>query len=256
MAMRFVDGSTGSGSATAGLCKPLTTKLQNAVGLSPPELAPLISMIQSTRQARAGDAIIRQGEKSVFLHVLASGWAARIKHLPDGSRQITAFLIPGDLCDLQLMILEEMDHDIVALTAVTLACIAEDALESLPLRAPEVAHALWRSALVDEAILRQWLTSVGRRDARSAIAHMLCELHFRMTTAGLARDDAIDLPITQAQLADATGLTGVHVNRVLQGLRGDGLITLSRRQLTIHDIARLGEIAGFDATYLRLKRKA
>ena len=255
MAWKSADPSAGSFANIGRLCEPLIAKLRNGVGFPDHEVGPLLALFEKVVTLSAGDPIIRDGQRSASVALLVSGWAARFKLLPDGSRQITAFLLPGDFCDLQLLILKEMDHDVVALTPVTLACIAGKAMEELPLRSPALARALWQSALVDEAILRQWLTSIGRRDARAAIAHILCELHFRMTIAGLARADAIDLPVTQSQLADATGLTGVHVNRVLQGLRGDGLITLSRRQLTIHDVARLSEIAGFDAAYLRLKRE-
>lgn len=116
----------------------------------------------------------------------------------------------------------------------------------------DIERALWWATLVDEAVLREWLTSMGQRDAFSRIAHLLVELWLRMRAIGLAANDSFSLPLTQTDLGDALGLTPVHINRTLQRLRGDGLITLERKQLTIHGPDRLMELAGFEPNYLHL----
>ncbi|MEP9402721.1 Crp/Fnr family transcriptional regulator [Sphingomonas sp. VNH70] len=216
-------------------------------------LAGLCADITSTR--RHAD-IIAQGDRPQAIHLLIHGWAARYRLLPDGSRQITAFLIPGDFCDLHVTVLDRMDHGIVALTDCDYACIPSDALDACAAERPSLARAFWRATLVDEAILREWVVNVGRRDATQAVAHLLCELHLRARMAGLAHGDVFDLPVTQDDLADATGMTPVHMNRTLQKLRGDGLIELAHRQLTVLDLAGLRAQAGFDPAYLHLRDRA
>ena len=138
---------------------------------------------------------------------MLSGWAARYKLLPDGTRQITAFLIPGDFCDLHVTILREMDHGILALSPATIAYIPHQAMQDLPLNRPALARALWWATLVDEAVLRAWIVTIGRRDAHEGVAHLLCELHARMRNVGLVEEGAFSLPLTQEELADALGLT-------------------------------------------------
>ncbi len=216
-------------------------------------LAGLCVDVTSTR--RHAD-IIAQGDRPHAIHLLLGGWAARYRLLPDGSRQITAFLIPGDFCDLHVTVLDRMDHGIVALTDCDYACIPSDRLDACAGERPRLARAFWRATLVDEAILREWVVNVGRRDATQAVAHLLCELFLRARMAGLATGDTIPLPVTQDDLADATGMTPVHMNRTLQKLRGDGLIELAQRQLTVRDLPALRAAAGFDPAYLHLRDRA
>jgi CRP-like cAMP-binding protein len=166
--------------------------------------------------------------------------------LPDGGRQITGFLLPGDICDTGAAILKQTDHSIFALTQVKIASITRAAL----IEATRERQAFWWASLVDEAVLRTWIVNLGRRDAHARIAHLLCELHARMKRVGLIQDGEFSLPLTQEQLADALGLTSVHVNRTLQRLRAEGLVALRNRTLTILDTERLSEVAGFDAGYL------
>jgi CRP-like cAMP-binding protein len=172
----------------------------------------------------------------------------------DGSRQIVAFLIPGDFCDLHVTLLREMDHGIVALTPVKIAVVSQQIMIDLPIDRPTVGRALWRATLVDEAVLRSWVVNIGRREAFERIAHLFCELHARLTLVGLVNGGHFALPLTQEVLADATGLTPVHVNRMLQKLRTDGLITLKSGELTILDLPALQQIAGFDPYYLSRER--
>jgi CRP-like cAMP-binding protein len=198
--------------------------------------------------------IIREGDRPEYIHLVVEGWAARYKLLPDGARQITAFLIPGDFCDLHVTVLGEMDHSIATLTRARVAYVPRDRMEELTER-PAVARAFWWATLVDEAVLRSWIVNIGRRDAFQSIAHLMCELYVRLRNVGLADDHCFDLPLTQEELADTLGLTPVHVNRVLQRMRGDGLIAFKSGALAILDYRRLEEESGFNPNYLHIDDK-
>ena len=189
------------------------------------------------------------------MHLIIEGWAARYKILRDGSRQIVAFLLPGDFCDLHVAILGHMDHAIVAITECQVAFIPSADVDELTSRHSSLTKALWWGTLVDEAVLRSWIVNNGRRNAEAAIAHLLCELHARMQLIGRADSDCLAMPLTQEELADATGLTPVHTNRMLQSLRKAGLIELSDRMLTVLDVPGLRNLAGFDPDYLHLVRR-
>ncbi len=164
-----------------------------------------------------------------------------------------ALLVPGDLCDLHAAILGAMDHGIATLSPCTVAAIPRATVEDLTTNHPRINRALWWSTLVDEATLREWLVNMGQRPADRQLAHLLCELRVRLDTVGLvAEGGSYELPLTQEELADVLGLSPVHVNRVLQQLRGDGLIATRGKTLTIRDVARLEAFAGFDPNYLHL----
>jgi CRP-like cAMP-binding protein len=166
-----------------------------------------------------------------------------------------AYLVPGDICDLHVAILGEMDHSIATLTACKLAHMSQETVLELTTKHPAINHALWWNTLVDEAILREWLVTMGRRPADKQMAHLFCELLIRLQTVGLAGDDSFDFAVTQEELGDTLGLSSVHVNRVLQQLRDDDLIVLKDKRLTITDVAGLKEFADFDPNYLHLTRK-
>ena len=197
--------------------------------------------------------IIREGTHSPDCHVVLSGLACRYTILPNGSRQIMAFLVPGDLCDAEIFILDEMDHNVSALSQTTTALISGETMRKL-LHTGHVAEALWWGTMTDLGVLRERIVDHGRRDARTRIAHLLYELLVRYRVVGAARDDTLDFPITQTELADATGMTAVHANRILQDLRNEGLITLRDKSLTVLDPKRLKEVSGFNARYLHLQR--
>jgi CRP-like cAMP-binding protein len=198
--------------------------------------------------------VIREGERPDHVHLIVEGWAARYKLLPDGARQITAFLIPGDFCDLHVTMLGEMDHSITTLTRAKVAYIPRSNMDALTER-PGLAKAFWWATLVDEAVLRAWIVNVGRRDASEAIGHLMCELYVRMKNIGLADDHVFELPLTQEEIADALGLTSVHVNRVLQRLRSEDLISFRQGLLTIHDYPALEKASGFNSNYLHIERR-
>jgi CRP-like cAMP-binding protein len=185
------------------------------------------------------------------VRLILEGFACRYKLLADGRRQIMAYLVPGDFCDLHVFILKAMDHTIATLSPCRVVDIPRERILELTERSA-LARALWWATLVDEATLREWLVNIGARSAEERIAHLLCELLLRLRVVGLADGAEYELPITQAELADTMGLSSVHVNRVLQRLRGDGLITLKSKHLVILDVERLNAFGGFTPNYLYL----
>lgn len=225
-------------------------KLMSVVHLSEEDQAVLLDLCQHPRNLPPHAEVVHRGEKPRDVHIILQGWAARSQVLPDGSRQITAFLVPGDICDQHVSILGQMDHDITTLTSAKVAYLPNGELDQVASSRPNIARALWWSTLVDEAILREWMVSMGRRDAYAAIAHLLCELHARLRNVGLVADHHVDMPLTQEELADALGLTPVHVNRTLKRLREEGLVTLQGRMLRISDMQALRTAAGFNPVYL------
>lgn len=231
---------------------PLITKLQNVSALSEDDRRALSKACRSTREFAARQDVISEGERPDHVHLILDGWAARYKLIADGARQFTAYLIPGDFCDLHVTILREMDHGILALTPITVAYIAHGELEALTAERPALTRALWWATLVDEAVLRSWIVNIGRRDARTGIAHLMCEMHVRMRNVGLVEEGGFELPLTQEQLADTLGMTPVHANRVLRQLADDGLIAFKSRHLFIPDVAALRAVAGFDDNYLHV----
>ena len=233
----------------------LIRRLKIFADLSEDEERRLTDLCSDVRQTPAKQDIICEGERPKHVHLVLRGWAARYKVLPDGARQIVAFLIPGDFCDLHFTVLEQMDHSIVALSPCTVAYIDTREIDRLTLESSRIARALWWSTLVDEGVLRTWVVNNGRRDAYERIAHILCEMHARMKMIGLVADERLDLPLTQEELADATSLTPVHTNRTLQRLRAEGLIDLKSHVLTIKDLKGLQRAAGFDPSYLHIRRR-
>lgn len=235
---------------------PLIRKLCGVARLTEEERRSIRDLCTDVGEVERKQDIISEGAEPDRVHVMLQGWAARYKLVPDGGRQITAFLIPGDFCDIHITILGRMDHSILALTPCKIGYIRGDALDKLTQESSNLARALWWTTLVDEAVLREWVVNNGRRDAYQAIAHVLCEMHLRMDAVGLVSDDVLDLPLTQEELADAAGLTPVHTNRILQRLRGDGLIDLESRVLTIRDVEGLRKAAGFEPEYLHAEPRS
>ena len=231
----------------------LVRRLEAVDHLSDGDKEFLAQLSRRVSHVSARRTIVREGDRPDNVHLIISGWAARYKLLPDGRRQITAFLVPGDFCDLHATILKQMDHSIVALAPTTVAKIPARVMEELPYERPALTRALWWSTLVDEAILREWLVSAGRRNAYEALAHLLCELHARLRRVGMVQDHRFEMPVTQDELGDALGMTGVHVNRTLQRLRREGLVELVGRRLNILDSEGLCKAADFDPSYLHIE---
>jgi len=235
---------------------PVIAKLATVADLRDSDVEKLAALCNDLRTVQGKRDILSEGERPDHVHVIIEGWAARYKTLRDGSRQIVAYLIPGDFCDLHVAVLGHMDHGIVALTDCRIAYIPSGALDALTSDHNGLTKALWWATLVDEAVLREWVLNVGHRDAYERIAHLLCEMHARMKMVGLVEDGRLALPLTQDQLADTTGLTPVHVNRTLQRLRNENLIEIGKGMLTILDVNALRTAAGFNGDYLHIQRRS
>jgi len=206
------------------------------------------------RHYGAHEDILREGEHSSDCHLIISGLACRYKILENGTRQIMAFLVAGDLCDPEVFILKEIDHHIGTLAPSLIATLPGETMRNLLLNRPGVALALWWGTLQDEGILRERIIDEGRRDAYSRIAFLIYEMLLRLRAVGVLDDERFEWPITQTDLADATGLTPVHVNRMLQRLREEGLIATDGKVWEVLDLAGLRKAADFNANYLHLDR--
>lgn len=248
-----------------GLCKlvwrtptamanPLVRRLQQLSELSLRDQFVLEQTADRTRQVGAHEDIAREGEEPRDVLIVLSGWACRYKLLPDGRRQIIGFCLPGDLCDPSGFVLRVRDHSMSAIMRMTLAELSRDAFDAITLEHPRVTQALWRAELVNAAIQREWIVSLGQRTALERISHLLCELFIRLRSVGLVQSDSCEFPVTQSEIADAAGLSAVHVNRTLQDLRAADLIRLEKRILTVPDLPALMRAGLFNPNYLHVER--
>ncbi|CAN5257723.1 Crp/Fnr family transcriptional regulator [soil metagenome] len=234
---------------------PWTRKLEQVGDLEDVDRRLLDRLIHEPKLFRAGEDIISVGEVPDLVNVVIEGWVCRYKVLGDGQRQIMALLVPGDICDLTVFVLKEMDHSIGALTDAVVARIPRNEIMSILETRPKLTLKLWWSSLQDEAVMREWIVGLGRRTAYERTAHLFYELHSRLRGVGLCDDEGgMALPLRQTDLSDILGLSYVHMNRVLQRMREEGLITLTRRELRFPSPARLKAVAGFEDRYLHLPK--
>ncbi|WP_369061905.1 Crp/Fnr family transcriptional regulator [Caulobacter sp. 73W] len=231
----------------------LIRKLENFTPLNAEEKRALVDAAGRTRKLAAGESIIHENDPAGGVNLVQDGLACRYKILPDGRRSILGFFVPGDLCDLRVFILESMDHSIGALTPTTVATLPREAVLDILERFPRLTRALWWSTLVEEAITREWVVNIGQRTALERLAHLFCELFYRLGAVGLTDGGVFELPLTQAELADSLGLSTVHVNRTLQELRRSGLLTLRGRHVEILNLEALEAAAMFNPNYLHLQ---
>jgi CRP-like cAMP-binding protein len=230
----------------------LLRQLELHVDLPAEDRQRILDLPHRIRRADAGSYLVREGDVPTHCTVLVNGYAYRQKVTGDGSRQIIAVCIPGDAIDLQNMFLNVSDHAVQMLTQGKVADVPREALQDLVLTRPAIGTAIIQLTLVEASILREWVVNVGRRDARQRIAHILCEFAVRLEARGLTSDHGFELPMTQEQLADATGLTSVHVNRVLKGLEADGLINRKRRYIHFDNWRALQDAGDFSRRYLHI----
>jgi len=235
-----------SNSAFAGLIR----RLGRRSPLADADLQALEALPHSLRVFPAGAHFIRDGDRPESCSLLVSGFACRYKITGDGARQILSFHMAGEFVDLQNSLLGVADHGVQALTEAEAVMVPRQALRDLAFSRPAIGRALWTDTLIDAAIFREWVVNVGRRDSRGRVAHLLCELSLRMQAAGLASGHRYELPMTQEQLADAVGLTPVHVNRVLKQLGEEGLISRDKRSIVIEDWRRMRDAGDFNDRYL------
>lgn len=210
----------------------------------------ILSLSHRTVQVQPRADIVSPGETVGHACLVAKGLVARFDQMRDGKRQIAAFHIPGDMCDLHSVVAPTAAWGMAALTAGTVLFIPHTELRKLATTYPHIAMAFWRDGTVDSSVLAKWVGNLGRQDARARLAHLLCEMGTRFELAGLGSRSCFVLDATQEQLADALGLTAVHVNRTMQGLRRDGLVTTRSHTVEVSDWSRLVQAADFDPVYL------
>jgi len=234
--------------------EPLVEKLLYRSDLSDGDRAAVMALPFTVRTLERHQFIVRERELATHSCVMLSGFSIRSKLVATGHRQILAIHMKGEIVDLQNSLLKVADHSVQMLTSGQVALIPGEEVIRLTEDRPKVAQAMWIDTLVDASIFREWIANVGRRDARTRIAHVLCEFAVRLRLAGLGRDTDYELPMTQEQLADTTGLTSVHVNRTLKMLEKDGLIGRPNpRLIAIGDWRKLAEVGDFDTNYLHLR---
>jgi len=198
----------------------------------------------------AHSLLVADHVRATHCTLLIDGFACRHKDTGNGGRQILSFHLAGDFLDLGHLLLNHSDHVVQTLSPATIARVPAQDLRALAEARPRISEALWRDTLIDASIAREWIVNVGRRGAMERIAHLLCEFAARRDAAGFGPPERFDLPMTQEQIGDATGLTSVHVNRKLHELQENGVIARDRRALHIRDWQGLMRIGDFDPAYL------
>jgi CRP-like cAMP-binding protein len=235
--------------------EPMVRNLAYRVDLDAEDRRAILGLPFVVKTIERNHFIVRERERTTHSCVMLSGYSVRSKVVGTGERQIVTVHMKGDTVDLQNSLLGIADHSVQGLTTSKVAQIPRDQIMRLAEERPQVGRAMWIETLVEGSISREWVANVGRRDARTRLAHLFCEFAVRMKVAGLAEDNQIELPMTQEQLADSTGLTAVHVNRTIRGMETEGLIERPHaRAVLFSDWRRLAEVGDFDSNYLHLRR--
>jgi CRP-like cAMP-binding protein len=230
----------------------LIRKLQSTASLSDRDRADIENLPFTVRTFPGRTSIVHEGDAPGQCCLVVNGWAYRYRTLANGQRQILTFFVPGDMPDIESLHLHVMDQGLVATARTTVAFVAHRDMRALIQHNTNVAMSLWRETLIDATRCRELVIGLGRRQAVGRMAHLFCEMYVRLWTIGFTEDLRYVLPLTQAELADALGLSSVHANRSLQELRKLGLVTLQRRELIIHDWDGLAKVAEFDPAYLHI----
>ena len=212
------------------------------------------AMLEGLQRAGSGEDLISEGDPVDSVRVVLSGWLCRYKVLEDGRRQIVNFIFPGETCDAHAFLLSVMDHSIATMTPVVYSEIKRARFEGLMAGHRTLAEAFWCETLLSNAIQREWAINLGRRIALERVAHLFCEIFERLRPVGLIEGNSCIMPVAQMDLADATGLSAVHLNRTVQELRASGLIVLRERTLTVNDLDALKDVALFSPSYLHFYR--
>lgn len=228
-------------------------RLNRLVQLTPQSLAALQAVTLRIVRVEEGFDVVREGDKPHESCLVLEGFVCRYKIVAGGQRQILSFHLAGEVPDLHSLHLERMDHSIAAMMKGRVAYLPHNELLPLTRRFPDLAEAFWKSTLIDSSIFRETIANIGRRSALQRMAHVFCEAYVRMRALGQTDGTSFELPVSQASLAEALGLSAVHVNRTLQQLRRDGLIESRGRFHTIKDWERLRRVGDFDPTYLHLE---
>ncbi|GHA18252.1 Crp/Fnr family transcriptional regulator [Devosia pacifica] len=240
-----------NGSTEIGRLRPFLANLASHVHLGEADLRGIAQLVTECRKVPQRTELVQGKQQSGEVQVILSGFACRIKTLHD-RRQITSYLIPGDICDHRYLADRAPDQSVCAISAVEVAHIPVEALTDLCERQPRIMRALLRVSAIDSAIAAEWMVNLGLRTAQQRVAQLFCELYARLRVVQLAGSQAFDLPLTQAELGEALGLSTVHVNRTLQDLRRREVLTFRSGRAILHDRQKLAEIAAFDSHYLGL----
>ncbi len=236
---------------------PLIRKLESIVDLSPEEREALVRMPMTVRDLKADQDIVREHDRPSQCCLILEGFAFRYKIMEGGKRQIFSFHVAGDIPDLQSLHLNVMDHGLATLVPSKVAFVTHETVRAFIRAHPRIGDAFWRDTLIDAAVFREWMAGIGRRSAYARIAHLLCEMFVRLRAVGLTDGESCEMPLTQAELGDALGLSTVHVNRTLQELRANRLITSRANSiLFIENWEGLKKAGEFDPTYLHLRKEA
>ncbi|OKO72750.1 Crp/Fnr family transcriptional regulator [Bradyrhizobium sp. NAS96.2] len=222
-------------------------KLRQHSELPDADIGALRSIVAPVKNLSADAPIVREGDVSTQCCVILSGFAYRSKVSEDGKRQILSFHIAGDMPDLHGLVLKRMDHDLATLSKAQIGLIDHEQLERTLNTRPALARALWRESLLDAALFRQWIVNLGTRSASGRMAYLIAELRQRLGAMGMVANEQFEFPITQSKLADALGLSVVHVNRVLQAFRTEGILDLKRQVVTLGDFEKIAQLGGFDS---------
>ncbi|WP_319941435.1 Crp/Fnr family transcriptional regulator [Halomonas jincaotanensis] len=238
------------------MIEALVNKLENYLTLSDADKQQLKNAVVRVEDIKKDQDVICVNERPEFVHLIVDGWACRYKLIENGDRAIVAYLIPGDLCDIHIAMLDHMDHSVCSLTPLRIAYLERQKVEEIFFSNNTLARAFFWSTLIEESIMREWFANVTSRPADKRLAHMFCEIMMRYRAAGLTeRHDCINFPLTQIELADAAGLSVVHTNRVLQRLRKEGMITFASKRLEIKNWDRLKAFGDFDPRYMHLREE-
>lgn len=232
--------------------EPMIRKLGLWKQLGAAERAAILALPHKVEELSPGAYVVREGQATTSSCLLIAGFSYRQKVSRSGARSINAVHMPGDVVDLQNSLLGRADHSVQALTRATIARIPREAMIAAAIEHPNLGMAMWYDTLVDASIFREWILNIARRDAQTRIAHLLCEFGVRLESLGLSERSSYEFPMTQEQLADACGLTPVHVNRSLRDLEERGLITRTARYLCVADWSRLKQAGEFEVDYLHL----
>ena len=232
--------------------QPFLHRLLLRSGLSAKEQRAVLSLTGETERWTAHRDIVAPGQTVNAACLVTRGLVGRYDIMVDGQRQVTSFYIAGDMCDLHSVVVPKASWSITAICDCTVLRVPHSQLRDLCLEYPAVSMAFWRDGTVDASIFAKWVGNLGRKNSKARIAHLICEMGTRIEAAGLGTREAFELPLTQQQLADATGMTSVHVNRMLQELRGDGLLAFSNGHIEIENWETLAGVAEFDPVYLLL----
>jgi CRP-like cAMP-binding protein len=228
----------------------LARKLRSYDTLGEREIGAIQQAIEGTKSFATGQDLVSEGDRPAYSSVLIEGWAARSKTLENGASQITSIHVPGDFVDLHGFLLHKMDHSVVALSPCRIAKLSHERLLWITDEYPHLTRLLWLNTLIDAAIHRNWIVGMGRLPAAGHLAQLICEIYVRLKAVALASDCEFEFPLSQAVMADALGLSPVHVNRTIRELRERNLISLRARVLKILDWDKIVAFSQFDPTYL------